>query len=275
MSSEVTEAEAVAVRARANAAQIAKQSMEASERVFQGVVSSARVKLATLRANSDEVRRQWEIKVQVVARARAQAEAAKARALEVQSQANAEQVIYQTRLLEQAEASELLSRKERDLAWAQVLRVYAEFNAQTARARQTLFEEWRAAESRMISAVQQVGGISMDIVEKAKMVVAEAQRQHFILVEAQKASESAEAEAIAAQEEAMTAYAAAKQAERSATEVHAAERRNFTAQGLMKAASLATAQIKKQKEAMDKTIAEAEAAFKLTLEEATYQTALF
>jgi hypothetical protein len=113
-SADVSAAEAEAASARANAAAVAKSSMEASERVFQGVVSSARVKLATLRANSDEVRRQWEIKVQVVARARAQAEAAKARSLEVQSQANAEQVLYQTRLLEQAQASELYSRNQRD-----------------------------------------------------------------------------------------------------------------------------------------------------------------
>ena len=87
--------------------------------------------------------------------------------------------------MEQAQASEALARKQADQVWAQVLRFYAEYQSDTARARQVLFESWRAAEARMIRAVQQVGGISMDVVEKARLVVKEAQRQHFILVTAQ------------------------------------------------------------------------------------------
>lgn len=82
---EVTQAEYAAKLARDEAIRTAEAAKNAAESVFNSVVSEARIKLAKLRNESEEVRRQYEIKVQVVARARAAAELAKARALQMQT----------------------------------------------------------------------------------------------------------------------------------------------------------------------------------------------
>jgi hypothetical protein len=56
---------------------VASDAKAASEHVFNQVITSARVKLSKLRASAEEIQRQYEIKVQVVARARAAAALAK------------------------------------------------------------------------------------------------------------------------------------------------------------------------------------------------------
>ena len=62
--------------------------------VFNNVVTEARSKLTMLRSTAEETRRNYEVKVQVVARARAAAEAAKAQALTVQTDASTQAALY-------------------------------------------------------------------------------------------------------------------------------------------------------------------------------------
>lgn len=174
---------------RAQALETARLVKDSAEFTFKTSVKEGRAKLTALRSRAESVKREYEMKVTIEMKARASAESAKARALLVQTQSSAEAALYQERLYEQAKAEALALKVRQEEIWAQVLSFYAEFKVYSANARKDLLTAWQSAEKRMMLAFNQVSGIQIDVVSKARLVVEDAQKQALILIKAQEAAD--------------------------------------------------------------------------------------